>query len=273
MWRTITNSVVIDILDILIVAWLLYRLVLLIRGTRALQMFTGLGVLLLASFVATSIGMIVVKRIAETLQTVWVVAFIILFQPELRTALTHLGRKRGLKLFGGQEEIPAEKEILTAVERLARRGLGALIVIERGIGLERWIRTGTVLNAEIKAETLESIFTVPGPLHDGAVIISQGKIAAAACILPNAEREELAYVLGTRHRAAIGMSEVSDAFVIVVSEETRAVSLAYDGEIRRGLSPEDLTSELNRILATPDRRKSHEERDSGKSAAGRTSAA
>ncbi len=284
MWRTIINSPVIDVLDILIVAWLLYRLVLLIRGTRALQMFTGMGVLLLASFVASNLGMIVVKRVTESLQTVWVVAFIILFQPELRAVLTQLGRKRGLKLFGGAEEIPAEKEILMAVERLARRGLGALIVIERGIGLDRWVRTGTMLNAEIKAETIEAIFTVPGPLHDGAVIISQGKIAAAACILPNAEREELAYVLGTRHRAAIGMSEVSDAFVIVVSEETRSVSLAFAGEIRRGLSLEDLTTELNRILATPDRgrgrgdrsdrsdrgdRGERGERDSGKTTAGR----
>jgi diadenylate cyclase len=273
MWQSITGSIVVDVLDILIVAWLLYRLVLLIRGTRALQMFTGLGVLLLASFIAASLGMIVVKRVTETLQTVWVVAFIILFQPELRAALMQIGRKRGLKLFGGPEEIPAEREILNAVERLARRGLGALIVIERGIGLDRWIRTGTVLNAEIKAETIEAIFTVPGPLHDGAIIISQGKIAAAACILPNAEREELAYVLGTRHRAAIGMSEVSDAFVIVVSEETRAVSLAFGGEIRRGLSLEDLTTELNRILSTTGRGMGRGDRESGKSQAGRASTA
>lgn len=248
MWHWLTNSLVIDVLDILLVAYLLYRLLMLVRGTRAIQMFIGLGVLFLFSFVASGLGMIVMKRIIATLQTVWVIGFLVLFQPELRTALTHLGRKRGLKLFGGEEEIPAESEILTAVERLSRRGLGAIIVIEREINLGRWMRTGTQIGADISAEMLESIFTVPGPLHDGAAIISQGKIAAAACILPNTEREELGYVLGTRHRAAIGLSEVSDALVIVVSEETRAISLAFDGEIRRGLSIEDLTAELNRSL-------------------------
>jgi diadenylate cyclase len=150
-------------------------------------------------------------------------------------------------IFHTPDEIPEEEEILEAVKRLSRRGLGALIVIEREVGLGRWLKTGTLLNADISATTLESIFTPPGPLHDGAVIISQGKIAAAACILPITDREELGYVLGTRHRAAIGLSEVSDAVVIAVSEETRAISLAYRGEIHRGLTIEDLTADLNRI--------------------------
>ncbi len=255
MWHAITTSLIIDILDILIVAYLLHRLLMLVRGTRAIQMFIGLGVLLLLSYTANALGMIVLKRIISTLQTVWVVAFIILFQPELRTALTHLGRKRGLKLFAGDTELPAEREILEAVDRLSRRGLGALIVIERNINLGRWIKTGTQLNAEISAAMLESIFTVPGPLHDGAVIISQDKIAAAGCILPNTEREELGYILGTRHRAAIGMSEVSDAVVLVVSEETRAISLAHGGEIQRGLSRDDLQTEFARILSRQDKRK------------------
>jgi len=255
MLQSLIDSPLVDVLDILLVAYLLYRLLLLVQGTRAIQMFVGLGLLMILSFVSSSLGMIVMKRILATLQTVWVVGFLILFQPELRTALTHLGRKRGLKLFGGEEGIPAEREILTAVERLSRRGLGALIVVERDINLGRWIRTGTLLNAEISAQMLESIFTVPGPLHDGAVIISQGKIAAAGCILPNTEREELGYVLGTRHRAAIGMTELSDALVIVVSEETRAVSLASDGEIKRGLSIEDLNTEVNRILLRSGRRR------------------
>ncbi len=248
MWNAITNSVIIDLLDILFVAFLLYRLILLIRGTRAIHMFLGLIFLLTLSFLANTLGMIVMKKIISTLQTVWVVAFIILFQPELRTALTNLGLRRGLWFLRAEDEIPAEKEILSAVERMSKRGLGALIVIEREIRLGRWIKTGTLLNADISAPTLESIFTVPGPLHDGAVIISQGKIVAAACILPITEREELGYVLGTRHRAAIGLTEVSDAIVIVVSEETRAISLAYNGEIRRGLTIDDLTAEINKIF-------------------------
>jgi len=133
------------------------------------------------------------------------------------------------------------------VRKMAKRGLGALIVIEREVRLNNWIKKGVALDCHITAATLESIFTVPGPLHDGAVIISQGRIAAAAVILPITERAELGYVLGTRHRAAIGMSEQNDAIIIVVSEETRAISVVVDGEIKRGLSMEDLGIELERI--------------------------
>jgi len=251
MLDVISSSLIIDLLDILIVAFLLYRLLILIRRSRAIHMFLGLGFLLLLSFLANALGMIVLKRIISTLQTVWVVAFIIIFQPELRTALTNLGLRRGFWFLRAEEEIPAENEILDAVSRLSKRGLGALIVIEREVRLERWIKTGTLLNADISSATLESIFTVPGPLHDGAAIISQDKIIAAACILPITEREELGYILGTRHRAAIGLTEVSDAIVIVVSEETRAISLAFNGEIKRGLTKEDLTAELNKILVKP----------------------
>ncbi len=247
MWESISNSPIIDILDILIVAYLLYRLIVFIKDTRVIQMFVGLGLLLLLSFMASSLGMIVVGRIIGTLQTVWVIGFIIIFQPELRSALANLGLRRGFGLFSTEDEIPKEQEILAAVKRCAKRGLGALIVIEREVRLNNWIKKGVLLDAEITALTIESIFTVPGPLHDGAVIISQDRIAAAAVILPITEREELGYILGTRHRAAIGISEQSDAIVIVVSEETRAISLVYEGDIRRGLSLDDLTTELERI--------------------------
>jgi diadenylate cyclase len=263
MWESIATSPIIDILDIIIVAYLLYRLIVFIKDTRVIQMFVGLGFLLLLSFLASSLGMIVVGRIIGTLQTVWVVAFIIIFQPELRSALTNLGLRRGFGLLGNTDEIPKEQEILAAVSRLAKRGLGALIVIEREVRLNNWIKKGVLLDAEINAATLEAIFTVPGPLHDGAVIISQDKIAAATVILPITEREELGYVLGTRHRAAIGISEQSDAIVIVVSEETRAISLVFAGEIRRGLSMDDLTTELERVYRRRDgsRRKKTAEAD------------
>ncbi|MFT5233251.1 MAG: diadenylate cyclase [Candidatus Krumholzibacteriia bacterium] len=247
MWESIANSPIIDVLDILIVAYLLYRLIVFIKDTRVIQMFVGLGLLLLLSFLARSLGMIVVGQIIGTLQTVWVIAFIIVFQPELRSALTNLGMRRGLGLFGNVDEIPQEEELLQAVRRMSKRGLGALIVIEREVRLNNWIKKGVSLDADITAATIEAIFTVPGPLHDGAVIISQGKIAAASVILPITEREELGYVLGTRHRAAIGMSEQCDAIVIVVSEETRAISVVVDGEIKRGLALEDLRTELERI--------------------------
>jgi diadenylate cyclase len=249
MWESIAQSPLIDLLDVLIVAWLLYRLLRFVRNTRAVQMVAGLGLLLVLGLVASSLGMIVVGRIISTLQTVWVVAFIIIFQPELRSALANLGMQRRLAVLrGATDEIPAEAEILRTVERLSRRGLGALIVLEREIGLERWLKTGTVLNAEISAATLETIFTVPAPLHDGAVIIRDGKIAAAGCTLPPTERQEIGYILGLRHRAAIGLSEVSDAIVIVVSEETRAISLVHNGEIKRGLTIDDLRTEIGRVL-------------------------
>ena len=249
MLETIVLSPLVDLLDILIVAWLLYRLLRFVRNTRAVQMVVGLALLLILGLVASIIGMIVVGRIINTLQTVWVVAFIIIFQPELRSALANLGmQRRLLVLRGATDEIPAEAEILKAVERLSRRGLGALIVLEREVGLDRWLKTGTQLNAEISAAALESIFTVPAPLHDGAVIIRDGKIAAASCTLPPTERQEIGYVLGLRHRAAIGLSEASDAIVIVVSEETRAISLVHNGEIKRGLTIEDLRMEIGRVL-------------------------
>lgn len=248
MWQKITDSILIDVLDVLIVAYLLYRLIVFIKDTRVIQMFVGLGLLLALSFLANLLGLIVVGRIIGTLQTVWVIAFIIIFQPELRATLTQIGLRRGIWFFRAEEEIPAEKELLEAIQRMSKRGLGALIVIEREVRLNNWIKKGVPLDAEITAATLESIFTVPGPLHDGAVIISQNKIAAAAVILPITEREELGYVLGTRHRAAIGISEQSDAIVLVVSEETRAVSLVFDGDIKRGLTTEDLTTELEKVL-------------------------
>jgi len=248
MWEAITKSPIIDVLDIIIVGWLLYRLLRFVRNTRAVQMVAGLAILLVLSFVASSLGMIVVGRIITSLQTVWVVAFIILFQPELRSALANLGMQRRLRMLREQDELPAENEIFKTVERLSRRGLGALIVLEREVSLDRWLKTGTSLGAEITAATLESLFTVPAPLHDGAVIIRDGKIAAAGCTLPPTEREEIGYILGLRHRAAIGLSEVSDAIVIVVSEETRAISLCHAGEIKRGLSIDDLHTEIGRIL-------------------------
>jgi diadenylate cyclase len=257
MWESTSTNPIVDVFDIIIVAWLLYRLLRLVRNTRAVQMVAGLAILLVLSFLASAFGMVVTGRIIASLQTVWVVAFIILFQPELRSALANLGMQRRLSFLQGEpDELPAEAEIMKAVERLSRRGLGALIVLEREVGLDRWIKTGTELNAEINAAMLETIFTVPAPLHDGAVVIRDGKIAAAGCTLPPTESERIGYVLGLRHRAAIGLSEVSDAIVIVVSEETRAISLVNDGEIRRGLSLEDLQTEIGRILVGGGRKRS-----------------
>lgn len=247
MWDKIISSPLIDLLDILIVAYLLYRLIVFIKDTRVIQMFLGLVLLMILGTVASWAKMIIVGQIISTLQTVWVVAFIIIFQPELRSALTNLGLRGAFGIFKQTDQIPAEEELLASISRLSKRGLGAIIVIEGEVRLNNWIKKGVKMDAEITALTIESIFTVPGPLHDGAVIISQNKIAAAAVILPITDQDELAYTLGTRHRAAIGISEQSDAIVIVVSEESRAISIVFQGEIKRGLSMDDVTTELERI--------------------------
>ena len=145
MWEKITSSPLIDLLDIIIVAYLLYRLIVFIKDTRVLQMFAGLGFLVVLSFVATSLGMIIVGQIIATLQTVWVVAFIIIFQPELRSALTNLGLRRGFGLFRQIDEIPAEEELLASITRLSKRGLGAIIVIEGEVRLNNWIKKASSL--------------------------------------------------------------------------------------------------------------------------------
>ena len=244
MWERIVTSPVIDVLDIVIVAWLLYRLIVFIKDTRVIQMFVGLGLLLVLSFVAETLGMMVVGRIIDSLQTVWVVAFIIIFQPELRAALTTIGLGRGLG-FGRAREIPAEEELLKAVTRLSRRGLGALIVIEREVGLKNYVETGTPIEGRITHELLTTLFTPPSPLHDGAAVISGNRLVAAGCILPLSQNPRLIYALGTRHRAALGVSEETDAVVVVVSEESGAISIAERGRLLRNLDPGTLRSTLS----------------------------
>ena len=262
MWNSITNSPIIDLLDILIVAYLLYRLIVFIKDTRVIQMFVGLGLLLLLSFMASSLGMIVVGRIIGTLQTVWVIAFIIIFQPEFRKALTQIGQSRIFNRFVSVDEFGYLLEVQSATERLSRKGLGSLVVIERNVGLKNYIETGTSIEANVSAELLETIFTPPSPLHDGAVILRGSSIVAAGCILPLSSNPDLEKTLGTRHRAAVGLSEESDAIVIVVSEETRQISLAEGGQLTRDLQIGDLKSRLSALLKIkPKKAESREPRE------------
>ena len=236
-----------DVLDIVLVAFLFYRLYLVIRGTRATEMFVGLGILWAFSQVATSLGLLLLDKIIVSLQTVWLIAFIILFQPELRGALSYIGKTRYFRFFVKPQQPVVIDELVRAVNRLNRSGLGAILVIERQTGLKNHMETGKVLDADVSAELLETIFTPPTPLHDGAVIVHGDRIKAAGCILPLSRNENLAYTLGTRHRAALGITEESDAFVIVVSEESRQISVAEEGRLRRRLSLDDLRAELARV--------------------------
>jgi diadenylate cyclase len=242
-------NLTIDILDIIIVAFLFYRLFLLIKGTRATQMFIGLFLLIILSFVAQWLNLNAVNWILSSLKTVWVIAFVILFQPELRKALTQLGQNRILGIFLKVEESGTISEIVKACHQLTQKGLGAIIVIERDVGLRNYIETGTPLDARVTSELIVTIFTPPGPLHDGAVVIEKNRVVAAGCILPLSQNPRLTKSLGTRHRAGLGLSEESDAITVIVSEETSMISIAKGGKLKRKLDINALRNELVSILS------------------------
>ena len=241
-------NLTIDILDIIIVAFLFYRIYLLIKGTRALQMFIGLFLLITVSFIAQWLNLNALNWILSSLKTVWVIAFVILFQPELRKALTQLGQNRIIGMFLKVEGSGTVSEIVKASHQLSQRGLGALIVIERDLGLRNYIETGTPLDARVTSELLVTIFTPPGPLHDGAVIVEKNRVLAAGCILPLSQNPRLSRSMGTRHRAGLGLSEESDAIVIIVSEETRMISLAIGGKLKRKLDINTLRNDLVSLI-------------------------
>jgi diadenylate cyclase len=238
----------VDIIDILIVAFLFYRLFAMIKGTRAAQMFVGLVFIVIASIVAQWFRLNALNWIIGSLKTVWVILFVILFQPELRALLTHVGQNRLLRALIRVGDGGVLKEILGAVEDMSKERRGAIIVVERDMGLRDYIETGTKLDAAVTKELLETIFTPHSPLHDGAVVIRGDQIAAAGCILPLSQTPGLSPILGTRHRAALGLCEETDACVFVVSEETGAISIAHKGELKWNLDEGQLRSELAAIF-------------------------
>lgn len=244
-----------EILDILLVAFLFYRVFLLVRGTRAAQMFVGLALLMITSIAAEILGLEALHWIVSNLETVWVIAFVILFQPELRRALAALGQNPLFRNFVRTNEAGPIGEIAQAAHRLAEQGRGALIVVEREAELRAIQETGTRIEARVTSELLETIFTPPTPLHDGAVLIRGNQLVAAGCILPLATDPHLAATLGTRHRAALGLAEETDAIVVVVSEETRSLSLALDGQLRLNIEPTALRSELTSLFVVLPKKK------------------
>lgn len=239
-----STEVIVDVIDIVIVSFLLYKLFVLMRGTRATHMFFGLIVLFVLSVVAKWMDLMALNWIISSLRTVWVIAFVIIFQPELRRALASLGQHRVLSRFFTVEETGVVPEIIKSTQRLVEKGIGAIIVLEKDMGLKNYIETGTKVDARVTAELLETIFTPTSPLHDGAVIIQGDRVAAAGCILPLSQDERLSAALGTRHRAAIGLTEETDAVVIVISEETRTISCAQSGKLRRRLDIKQLRTDL-----------------------------
>ena len=242
----------IDILDIVIVTFLFFKLFQLIRGTRAAQMFLGLIIIIGASFIADWLRLDALNWIISSLKTVWVVAFVIIFQPELRRVLAQLGQSRVARYFVRPEHLAVLDEITRAARELSLRKIGALIVVAREASLRNYIETGTRISARVTYELLMTIFTPQTPLHDGACIVVREEIVAAGCILPLSENPMLPAALGMRHRAAAGLTEETDAVVVVVSEETGGISVAVRGNLRRKLDPESLREVLEEILAPPD---------------------
>ena len=234
-----------DLLEILIVAYVIYRILLVLAGTRAIQMM--LGVFLVAAVYggARILNLDLLEYLLATLFQFGAIAALVVFQPELRSALAQLGQNRLFRVFTRMEERQVLEEIVEAAEELSRERTGAIIAIEQEVGLGEYLETGTPLRARVSAPLLQNIFTPYSALHDGAAVIRGDEIVAAGVILPLTQFPVADRALGTRHRAALGLSDETDALVLVVSEETGNVSVAHRGRLQRGVTPDELT----RILA------------------------
>jgi diadenylate cyclase len=219
------------VIDILIVAFLIYQLIMVVRGTRAAHVLAGIGVLLLVYAFSAWAGLELLRSILATVVPYTAIALIVLFQSELRRTLARIGRRRWLGFGGELQRRESTEDILLALSRLSQQRIGALIVLERDMGLRTFIESGVALNASLSRDLLLSIFQPGGALHDGAVIVQGDRIAAAACFLPLSMNPVIARKLGTRHRAAIGITEDADCLTLVASEETGRISVAAFGEL------------------------------------------
>jgi diadenylate cyclase len=238
-----------DVFDILIMSFLIYEGLKLIRGTRAMQMVIGSVLVLALFYVSELLPLRTVGWLIQTVVTYAPFAAIVLFQSDIRRALSQLGSTPVFRYFA-RDERAAEtiEEIITAAGMLAKAKVGAIIAIEREIGLRNFVESGIPIDAAVSYDLLTTIFQPGTPLHDGAVIIQEDRVAAAACFLPLTVNPHLDRDLGTRHRAAIGLTEESDAIAVIISEERGEISLSQHGRIVRGLSPDDLRVQLQRLI-------------------------
>lgn len=241
---------ILDVLDITLVSVIVYRLLLIIKGTKAAQMLIGLGVLLIASLLSRYFELYTVDWLIQSFWSQAVIALIILFQPEIRRALAQMGEAQFLPTFTSAEELKSLEEIVRASVSLANRKMGALIAIERDTNLKDFVEMGTPLDAKVSKELLMSIFHPSSPIHDGAVVIKGNRIIAAGCFLPITLAPEVSKSLGTRHRAGLGLAEETDAVVIIVSEETGMISLAINGKLETNLDMGRLRNALTRLFTT-----------------------
>lgn len=263
-WLDLPAITAIEVVEIAIIAFLLYTILVWIKSTRAWMLFKGLMVILIFVLIAAVFRMTTILWLAEKTLNVGIIVLAIIFQPELRRALEQLGRKSFLHGVTSMEigrdpsEVISEKtinELVRACFELGKERTGALIVIEDSIVLSEYERTGIAVDALVTSQLLLNIFEKNTPLHDGAVIVRANRIVSATCYLPLSDTIELSKELGTRHRAAVGISEVSDSLTIVVSEETGGISVAREGILVRGLAQEDLRSHLKALLKYEPKRK------------------
>ena len=243
-------AALVNIVDVLLVWYVFYKLITIIKGTKAVQLLKGIFVLIIARFLTEFFELNTLRWMMDQVLQWSFLAIIIIFQPELRRALEQLGRGRLFARTALQEEEERDRlvnALTKSVSYMAKRRIGALISIEKETGLSEYIETGTGMDSYITSELLINIFIPNTPLHDGAVIIQKNRIAAAGCYLPLSESPFISKELGTRHRAAIGISEVTDAITIIVSEETGAVSVTFEGDIDRDLTLEEFEAKVRKV--------------------------
>lgn len=250
--QTIQNFKIADLLDIIIVAFLIYKLLPVLRSTGTTRIASVVATVIVIAWVTGLLRLHTLSWILNQLLAVGLLAVVVLFQPELRRMIDHISNMRLKKLFGiskpEQEMIPVINQTVRACEAMSRERVGALIVFARDNRLDEYFKTGTLIDGQVSDQLIRNIFFPKAALHDGAMIIRDGRVMAAACVLPLSESERLSADLGTRHRAAVGMSEVSDAVVVVVSEETGAISVAVGGVLKRHLAAQTLERLLQNEL-------------------------
>ena len=252
LWRQIAAMRWQDYVDIIIVAFLIYKMLPLLSSTGTKRIVWAVMGVLIISWITGLLEIHALNFILSQLMAVGLVAVVVLFQPELRRMLDHLGSIKLGRLLGTekpqQEMVPVIQQTVQACEAMSRERIGALIVFARDSRLDEYFKTGTQIDAQVSDQLLRNIFFPKAALHDGAMIIRDGRVAAAACVLPLSESDRLSADLGTRHRAGVGMSEVSDAVVVIVSEETGAISVAVGGMLKRHLAPQTLERLLRNEL-------------------------
>jgi diadenylate cyclase len=254
-WRSIFELLTwSDLLDVLVVTVLFYNLLLLIRGTRAVQMLTGIFLVAGAYYLSRLLHLRALETIIESVLIFLPFAVIVLFQQEIRRALANFGRNPLLRLGGSPKVEGAFSDVALAASTLASRRIGALIVFERREGLRNYVENGISIDALVSFDLLLNLFTPDTPLHDGAVIIQADRIAAAACFLPLTSNPELSKEVGSRHRAALGISEETDAVAVIVSEETGHIALAVGGRLETDLDARTLRARLFHHLVAEERR-------------------